>query len=305
LSGTVTGIAAGATFQIAVTDGALTKTYTATVNAAGTGWTATIPEADAVTLSNGKATITAQVADAYGNESAQATDNVTVAETLPTVMINKINGYNLINNETRGCGVYDGKGEGPKTVRLTGSVTGIAAKSTFVVTVTDSSFKKSYTATVNAAGNGWTATIPQADVAILPDGKATVATTVVDVYGNVSPPATQSVTVEGTTPTVLSVTASPANGDFGVGKTIAITLNMNEAVSVCGCPTLTLNDCGVATFSQGQSTSTALVFDYTIRAGQNTSDLKVTDVALGRGASIDDASGSPANLSGAAANIRH
>jgi hypothetical protein len=33
------------------------------------------------------ASITAQITDDYGNQSVQATDNVTVAETLPTVAI--------------------------------------------------------------------------------------------------------------------------------------------------------------------------------------------------------------------------
>jgi hypothetical protein len=55
LSGTVTG----ATFQVQVSDGAFSKSYTAAVDAAGTGWTAPIPEADAITLPNGTATTVA------------------------------------------------------------------------------------------------------------------------------------------------------------------------------------------------------------------------------------------------------
>ena len=53
LTGTVTGLAAGATFNITVADGPLTHGYTATVNAQGTGWTTTIPPADATTLKDG------------------------------------------------------------------------------------------------------------------------------------------------------------------------------------------------------------------------------------------------------------
>jgi len=136
-------------------------------------------------------------------------------------------------------------------------------------------------------------------VAELPDGTATFAATVVDAYGNVSLPAVQKVKVEGTTPTVVSVTTNPASGDFGAGKTIQITLNMNEAVTVNGKPTLRLNDCGTATYDAKASTSTALVFDYTVAAGQNTSNLRIQDVELPWGASIADSYGARADLSGA------
>jgi len=78
LSGTVTGLAAGATFLITVTDGEFSKTYTATVNHAGTGWTATIPTADATALADGTLTVTAQVTDQFGNPSAPATQTFTV-----------------------------------------------------------------------------------------------------------------------------------------------------------------------------------------------------------------------------------
>ena len=48
LTGTVSGIAAGSPFNVTVTDNGVTKTYVATVNSAGTGWSATIPSTDAV-----------------------------------------------------------------------------------------------------------------------------------------------------------------------------------------------------------------------------------------------------------------
>jgi len=90
LTGTVTGLAAGATFNITVADGPLTHSYTATVNAQGTGWTTTIPPADATTLKDGTLTVTAQVTDQFGNQSVQATQAFAVDETLPTVTISGI-----------------------------------------------------------------------------------------------------------------------------------------------------------------------------------------------------------------------
>src|SRR5262244_3201219 len=90
LSGTVTGLAAGATFNITVADGSFTHSYTAMVNAQGTGWMAMIPSADATTLKDGTLTVTAQVTDQFGNQSVQATQAFAVDETLPTVTISGI-----------------------------------------------------------------------------------------------------------------------------------------------------------------------------------------------------------------------
>ena len=66
-------------------------------------------------------------------------------------------------------------------------------------------------------------------------------------------------------------------GDYDAGKALTLTLNMSEAVNVTGTPTLTLNDGGTATYVSGSGTS-ALVFSYTVAAGQNTAALAVTGV---------------------------
>jgi len=51
---------------------------------------------------------------------------------------------------------------------------------------------------------------------------------------------------------------------------------MSEAVTVSGTPTLTLNDGGIATYDAARSSATALTFDYTVLAGQNTAALEIT-----------------------------
>ena len=69
-----------------------------------------------------------------------------------------------------------------------------------------------------------------------------------------------------------SVAESPSSGDLNAGKTVTLTLNMSEAVTVAGgTPTLTLNDGGTATYTGGSGTN-ALTFSYTVAAGQNTAD---------------------------------
>jgi hypothetical protein len=107
------------------------------------------------------------------------------------------------------------------------------------------------------------------------------------------------VTIEGSTPQVVSVTASPKTGDLDAGKTVTITLTTNEAVKVIGSPSLALNDCGTATYESAQSTSTSLVFEYTVAAGQNTSDLSITSIILPKGSAITDPAGDNADLSAA------
>ena len=104
--------------------------------------------------------------------------------------------------------------------------------------------------------------------------------TIKDLAGNALstanlPETFSGVIVDTTAPTVSSVTATA--GDYDAGKALTLTLNMSGAVNVTGTPTLTLNDGGTATYVSG-SGSSALVFSYTVAAGQNTSALEVTGV---------------------------
>ncbi len=112
--------------------------------------------------------------------------------------------------------------------------------------------------------------------------------------------------ISGAPPSVSSVAASgtgitAGSGDLGVGSVVTLTVKLSGAVTVKGgTPTLTLNDGGTATYTGGSGTST-LTFSYKVAAGQNTSDLAVT-AANANGATIKDAVGNVADLSGAARN---
>ena len=99
-----------------------------------------------------------------------------------------------------------------------------------------------------------------------------------------------------TGPTLTSIAESPSSGDLDAGKTVTLTLNLSEAVTVAGgTPTLTLNDGGTASYTSG-SGSNALTFSYTVGAGQNTAALAATAVNL-NSATITDGAGNAANLS--------
>jgi hypothetical protein len=97
--------------------------------------------------------------------------------------------------------------------------------------------------------------------------------------------------------TVTSVIASPSTGDVTTGSLVTLTVTMSGSVTVAGgTPTLSLNDGGSASYDAAKSSTTALVFDYTVQSGQSTTALAVTSLDAGN-ATIEDASGTPANLS--------
>src|SRR5262245_12120690 len=232
LSGSGTGLRAGATFAISVADGSFTHSYTATVNAQGTGWTTTIPPTDATTLKDGTLTVTAQVTDQFGNQSEQATQTFTLHE-LPTVTISAQDGDgdNVITHA-----------EAQGGVTLSGTVTGLAAGATFNITVADGSFTHSYTATVNAQGAGWTTTISPADATTLKDGTLTVTAQVTDQFGNQSVQATQAFAVDETLPTVTISGISPDTGSSasdGITNVAVVTVSgTTKANSTVNCLTM-------------------------------------------------------------------
>lgn len=120
---------------------------------------------------------------------------------------------------------------------------------------------------------------------------------------NLSGPITQDLALQIDTinPIVTSASASPSYGDFRAGDKIAITLTMSGPVKVKGIPALTFDDGGTANFNASSSNPATgvLVFSYTVKAGQNTSNLKITSVDLPVGASVTDAAGHIADFANA------
>jgi Ca2+-binding RTX toxin-like protein len=125
--------------------------------------------------------------------------------------------------------------------------------------------------------------------------------TIKDVAGNnsvLSVPVVNSagILVDGVLPTITSFTASPSTGTFGVGSTIAITANFSEAVTLAnGNLVLTLDNGATVNLTTINGTNTASG-TYTVAAGQTSSDLNVSSVALASGATLKDAAGNAINL---------
>jgi uncharacterized membrane protein YfcA len=104
-------------------------------------------------------------------------------------------------------------------------------------------------------------------------------------------------------PAVMQATAASNSKTLRAGQPLTITLGMSKPVAVTGSPTLLLDDGGIATYDASFSTGTALTFNHTVAAGQNTPALKITGVNLAAGSSIHDLAGNHAVLSGANGNL--
>lgn len=109
-----------------------------------------------------------------------------------------------------------------------------------------------------------------------------------------TPTATFSLSNTDTPPTVLSVTSTTGGGSYTIGAGISITVTFSKNVTVAGTPQLALNSGGTAYYTSGSGTS-ALTFNYTVAAGQNSSLLDVSSPGALTG-TIQDSSGTAATL---------
>jgi len=115
-------------------------------------------------------------------------------------------------------------------------------------------------------------------------------------------------TLDTAVPVVISDAVSGAgisggSGLLTAGQMAVFTLSMSQAVMVAGgTPALTLNDGGTATYDAAHSTSTSLVFDYTVAAGQHVNGLSVTGINL-NSATVTEVAGNAASFSGAVASF--
>ena len=128
-------------------------------------------------------------------------------------------------------------------------------------------------------------------------GTATVtdgAGNAANLSGAVTSP-TGTLQIDTTTPTLGSITETPSNGHLKAGKSVTLTLNMSEAVTISGgVPTLTLNDGATATYTGGSGTN-ALTFSYTVASGQNVNSLAATAINM-NGATVKNGAGTAANF---------
>jgi len=103
-----------------------------------------------------------------------------------------------------------------------------------------------------------------------------------------------------TTPPTISTVSSTSNGSFKAGDVIGVRVTFSETVTVTGTPQITLETGAtdrVVNYSSG-SGSTVLVFNYTVQAGDTSSDLDyvATNSLALNGGTIKDTAGNDATL---------
>jgi hypothetical protein len=108
--------------------------------------------------------------------------------------------------------------------------------------------------------------------------------------------AQHAIVVDTTSPTILAANTTTANGYYKAGTLIQLNLTFSEAVALVGAPTIALNSGGTAAYDSGNNT-TVLTFNYTVGAGQGSSDLTYNlTSSLGlNGGTLKDATGNDAN----------
>jgi hypothetical protein len=112
--------------------------------------------------------------------------------------------------------------------------------------------------------------------------------------------ANKDLVIDTTDPTIASVSSTTADGTYGAGAIIAITITFSESVVVTGTPQLTLETGAadaVVDYTGGSGTST-LTFTYTVASGHTSLDLDyISTGALSlNGGTIEDIGGNSANL---------
>ncbi|MCE1610124.1 Ig-like domain-containing protein [Enterobacter ludwigii] len=181
------------------------KDYTTTVQADGS-WSLSVPSTDLSGIIDGNYTITAAVSDKAGNPASVDRD-VLVDTTVPQLTIHTVSDDDVINSV-----------EHAQALIVTGSVTGAAAGDVVTVTINN----KSYTATLDAAGN-WSVGVPAVDVNALAAGDHTITATLTDKAGN-SNSATHDVAVNLTAPVLTIDTVSDDDVINSTEKTQDLTL---------------------------------------------------------------------------------
>ena len=227
--------------------------YTGTVQSGELGdtWSVNVSASDAQALTDGNYTVTANVSDKSGNAAPAASQTVTVDETSPTIAITQVDGNSITGNVIN-------QAEAKAIVTISGTVSDAQLNGNDDIvgqTVTVTLNGHNYTGTVQSGelGDTWSVNVSASDAQALTDGNYTVTANVSDKSGNAAPAASQTVTVDETSPTIaitqvdgnsitgnvinqaeakatvtISGTVSDAqlNGnDDIVGQTVTVTLN--------------------------------------------------------------------------------
>jgi|GEM_PF-3023375 len=266
----------------------------AATNSAET-WTATYTiGSGAIDGTNRNITVTATKGE-YGSATTADTTNATVDNVAPTVTAANIS----ISGGSGTAGAYI---VGDTVTATWDNTAGGDNNSDTIasVTVDFTAFGGGAAVAATNAADTWTATYTIVPGAI--DGtNRNINVTATDNAGNTMPRAdTTNATVDNAAPTVSSVSV-PANGTYIAGQNLDFTVNWNENVTVStggGTPSIALNVGGTTRYAAylNGTGSSALVFRYTVQAGDSDTNGITVGALSANGGAIRDAKGNNANL---------
>ncbi|WP_421504926.1 Ig-like domain-containing protein [Erwinia rhapontici] len=268
ISGASTNAVAGSTVSFTLNGIA----YSTTVGSNG-NWSISIPKTALAAIPDGPLTITANLADPYGNTASGSNSASVIAHNTPTITFGTLFGDGALNAVEA------------QTAQTISGTAFNAEGSTILVNVGSKTYS-----TVVAANGSWSVSVPSVDLKALPDNTASISASVINGAGTSSGTITVPVIV-GThsTPTVtLSNTAGFSDGYFnlaesGTAQVITgtstsaaggrVTVNIEGisytgTVAANGTWSVTIPAGGLTSLADGQHTAAITVAD---RAGNTSS----------------------------------
>ncbi|MEQ9843634.1 Ig-like domain-containing protein [Pectobacterium brasiliense] len=237
------------------------KTYTTTINAAGT-WTLTVPAADLRALSEGEHAMSFTISDSAGNTTV-VNRTIIVDTTPPELSLSPFTGNNLITADELQSSQF---------------VSGTASLSDVGQTVTVALNGITYTTTVESDG-AWSVFIPSGDIQALTNGTYNLVASLTDKAGNTTTLPPQTITVDTNAEAVnisiisfdnrlnaveagqpLTIDGTTAN--VAAGQTVTVTLNGKPYTTTTGADgkwSLDIPSADLLLLSDGSNTLTASV----------------------------------------------
>ena len=274
VTGSSSGLAEGTPLTVTINN----VEYTTAVQADG-GWSVGVTAAQVSAWPAGTVTVTVSGESSAGNPIS-ITHPVTVDLTPAAITINTIATDDVINAAEKGA-----------DLTLSGTTTNVEPGQTVTVTFGG----KNYTANVASDGS-WTATVPAADLAALPEGSTSAQASVSNINGN-SVSAVHNYSVDSSAPTIIINTVASDNivnaseADTGVtvsgsttaeaGQIVTVTLNSptvqtyQATVQADGSWSITIPAADLAALTDGSHTLTATVNDKAGNPASTTHNLAV------------------------------
>ncbi|MEF4326083.1 Ig-like domain-containing protein [Escherichia coli] len=274
VTGSSSGLAEGTPLTVTINS----VEYTTAVQADG-GWSVGVTAAQVSAWPAGTVTVTVSGESSAGNPIS-ITHPVTVDLTPAAITINTIATDDVINAAEKGA-----------NLTLSGTTTNVEPGQTVTVNFGG----KNYTASVASDGS-WTATVPAADLAALPEGSASAQASVSNINGN-SASAVHNYSVDSSAPTIIINTVASDNivnaseADAGVtvsgtttaeaGQIVTVTLNSptvqtyQATVQADGSWSITIPAADLEALTDGSHTLTATVNDKAGNPASTTHNLAV------------------------------